>query len=627
LTAWRDAGSHRWPIAATVAMTVVYIAGGTIVAAGYDSGRDLAQGLAIARGIARPDSGPSIAGAAALGPWYYYLVAAPLALFGSWLSVALWIATLGALQLPLGHALGHALGGPRLGLAVAAASMLPGWGSFELVGFAHTNLVRVAVMAWALASLLAWRRRSPAWFVAAALAATVAVHAHPTTFWTLLALPVLAARLAWTGRERAASAVAVLAALLVAALAFWPLIAPGSRLIANSAATASANVSLANLARSGSVLVGLVLHGPTALWQIAWGDAPALARAGGAACIVLVAAGGLGAIAGLLRAESRCAFAGMLAWFAIALTATVLVRPTTPFYMTYAVLPAYALVVGAGWHRLAVTLVRDGASLRPALSGPALSGPALAGLVLAAIALWLVALAGLARTMTGGLGRIPAETLVDVARAPAREAGEPDVWMPAWGVDALGKAVCAGPIDPYGALRYVLDVHYYVPVRLHCREPAAAGTGRRVAALPRAAWPALGFAPEALIGSLGLVPVGRLIAPGARDVPALLAYPPHPVATGPALSVERAFDAPAGALVVASNPAHWWAAWSADARCDGQPAQAIASDRVARVYRCASAAASPRWVVTVRSPDPGRVEIFTLDAPAAAPAPSVPGGT
>src|SRR5262245_31056950 len=129
---------------AIVAFMAVYVASAISGASGYDTARDLSYAYAISHLQAFPLHGPVLGGALHLGPLWFYLLALPMALTESWLAVALFVAFLCSLQFPLAYAAGRRLIDRRFGLFWCAMLTLPGWGTFEVIGFGHTNVVRVA---------------------------------------------------------------------------------------------------------------------------------------------------------------------------------------------------------------------------------------------------------------------------------------------------------------------------------------------------------------------------------------------------------------------------------------------------------------------------------------------------
>src|SRR6185295_15373939 len=97
---------------------------------------------------------------------------------------------------------------------------LPGWGSFELVGFGHANLVRVCTMLVLYALVRLAQDRRPAWLVLASGALALAIHAHPSAaplVFVVIAVAVFALRDAGVLLRWGA------VSLLVAALPFAPL--------------------------------------------------------------------------------------------------------------------------------------------------------------------------------------------------------------------------------------------------------------------------------------------------------------------------------------------------------------------------------------------------------------------
>ena len=211
-------GGDRIVVAAFMAVT---IASGIAGAAGYDTTRDVAQALAIRQFDAFPLHGPMFASSLHLGPLWFYVLALPLFVHQSWLSVALFVPALASLQFPLAYAAGRRLLDRRLGLLWCALLALPGWGSFELVGFAHTNVVPACTMLVLYTLVRLAQERRPGWLVCAAAAMSLAVHAHPST---AVLLPVVAAVAVVSIRDAGALARWGAAALAIALVPFAPLL-------------------------------------------------------------------------------------------------------------------------------------------------------------------------------------------------------------------------------------------------------------------------------------------------------------------------------------------------------------------------------------------------------------------
>lgn len=604
----------RGPAWAVAALTLAYIGFGLWIGAGYDTGRDVAAAWAIAREGARPLEGPIFAGQVHLGPVWFYLLAAPLAIAPTWLAPAMTAVVLASLQLPLAYAAGTRLADRRLGLMWAAALLLPGWAGFEQVGFSCTNLIRTCIVATLYCLVRARQTPAARWWFGAGLAASLAIHAHPSAAWllpvTLVAAVLRPGEIARVLRDRVV-AVALVAAGAV--LPFLPVLGASTALLAGAAGTAAANVGVDNLSRVPALAVSIAWSGAYALFATLYGadDVP-----GRVAAVTAASLTAIGAVTGILAAlrGNRPACIG-LGLTLLSLLFVALLRPVTPLYMAYAVSPCLALLVAAGWR--ATTRVVAGAA------GASLG----TGFTVLAVATWALVGIGVLQAMTRGGGRVDGPWVANITSGAAARAPLADVWLPARDVDALGRELCATPGPVYGALPYLLDVHYTLPVRIHCPQAFAAfdvrtGTAAGRLALASARWRDIDAIPPLRVGGLGLAPVGTVIAaPASRGLPRDATYPPHPYASGPTTSVEYAFQLPRGQVVVASNPrVAWMPAWETEVRCNGVPATLASADIVTRVYACAALADPGRWTVSARAQDPSIIEFVAFDPGPPAPA-------
>ncbi len=588
--------------AALVALiAIAYLGFGAFVGGGYDPGRDVAVAWSIVHDGATPILGPLIAARAHLGPAWFYALALPLAVWPAWLAAALFVMLIGACQFPLAYAIGRRLADARLGMLFAVALAMPGWASFESVGFASTNVVRTLTLA--TVHIVVRMRDAPhaaGWF-AAGIAAALATHAHPSSAWLALVIAASAWRhpgaMAGPLRARAAALIAAAAGF---AIPFLPLLLGSPDVARASQAVASANVSLANIARVPALLWSIAWEGPHAIMAAVYRPGSAFA-----ANVALVAA--LAGIAGAVRGVAAAVGGDRAARLGITLTIiatafVALVRPVTPVYMAYSIVPGYALLVAAGW--------RAWLQRRPRVA------PIAVGAVLATS---LAVGVGIVRSMREGGGRIE-PVIADIARSPPAIPTPADVWLPALDVDRLGRALCASPAPVYGALAYALDVFYAMPLRMHCAasvpqfsEEARGSAGGGRLGLAMRHYRALDAVPAQRVGGIGLDAVARIVAaPPLREFPHDAAYPPHPYATGEPTRVAYAFDAPPAEVVVVTNPrVTWMPAWTSDVRCDGTAVVPVAADLVTRLYRCA-AGSMHRWQVDVAAADPRAIEIVSF---------------
>ncbi len=596
----------RIVVAAFMAVT---IASGIAGAAGYDTTRDVAQAFAIRRFDAFPLHGPMFASAFHLGPLWFYVLALPLFVQQSWLAVALFVPALGSLQFPLAYAAGRRLVDRRLGLLWCALLALPGWGSFELIGFAHTNVVPACTMLVLYALVRLAQDRRPAWLVAAAGALSLAVHAHPTT--AALA-PVVAAVALFALRDAGVLARWGAPALAVALLPFAPLalehlVAP-SALLRQSGDAIEGMARAANLANVPALLHGVLVRGPRVVADafFAW--------ASGAGALVYVAtlAVEMAAAAGLALAFARqrrltivaLALAGLLA------LAIAWIRPVTPFYMTYALLPALAAAGALGLHALGAHVGRQAI-------------PVAVGIVLA---LHVATVGGIARTIVSGHVAVPVLSRLDVKQDdPSTPPAEP--WLPAYAVDASGALLCAQPrpVVLHGTYAFLQDMYLGLDHRLRCGARDVRLTGAQPAeathlvgiALPL--WTALGWRPPTRLGGLGVAPAARVLGPERGfAIPDGSVYPPHRIIAGP--DVMRTLEASVPrdhALVVSLPYALWMPAPTLRITADGRAAAPLAGDAVSAVYACRDcpAGAPVTWRIEIESVAPDRVDVVTLAPP------------
>lgn len=625
----------------------IAIASGFFGAAGYDTVRDVAHAEAIHRLVAFPLHGPELAPGQVnglhLGPVWFYLLALPLWFHSSWVAIAVFVAALTSLQFPLAYATGRRLGGRRFGLLWCVLLALPGWSSFDLVGFAHTNAVRVAVMLTLYALVRLALERRPRWLVLAAFALALAVHAHPTALaYALLvavvgfvALPDAGARMRWG-----------LAALLAAALPFAPLgieaLTAPSSVARDAGAYVSGAVHPANLLQVPALLYGVLVRGP---WVVAnafcnWTTEAATFVAGATWLVEAAAAVGLVVALGKMQGRVPAAPQSMpeaapggasrampkvaldrvsptrrLALVAIAVTVLVtlviaLLRPVTPFYMTYALLPALAAAGAIGLDALAAVL------------GRWVTGTVI-GVVLA---LHAASALGIMAAIESGHVRVPVATRLDV-KAEAAAPSSPEIWLPAYAVDRSGALLCGSvPAVLHGSYAFLADVYGGLDQQLICQRHDAQLTGAAPTGalhwvgLAMPLWRALGGQPQLRLGGLGLAPATRVLwPPEGMPIRDARVYPPRTPRAGPSRQVVIEAELRVSeALVVSAPLGMWMAPPRIEVSIDGTPAMPLAQDAVSAVYRCGrcEASAVARWTISVDSAAPEWIDVVTTSAPA-----------
>lgn len=445
-----------------------------------DSGRDLAWAQAIASGSDWPRLGPGLNALWQLGPLWFYVLALPLWLGAGIGGSALAIGLLAAAKLPLAYALGRRWQDAAFGLAFAAAVALPGWSTFGQLVLLHTSVVEAAVLATLLFALRAWQTLKLGDGLVASLLLGMALHAHPTA---LAAAPAVA--LALLRVTRAGSHRVLWLAPLCFALPFAPMLwaeaAAGWPQWQATTGYFGGGDYGARLARASSVLRGVTFGSVELARDFLFGSWPPLGSAIGAVLATLGLAGVLGWLARPRRSE-------WWLWL-LALGAALfvlLLRDTTPEWMTYALAPFGAALLAVGW-----LAPWRGVGRERVARGAAV----LASVLAAALLIERIAVSRL------GLQALPGAAVADVA-VPPRDDGTPRFWLPAWGQDALARRLCAAAdsIAVHGDLASALHFGQGVALAQHCEAPAAVHLGgaatQHLAGTPRALARSLGIAGE-----------------------------------------------------------------------------------------------------------------------------------
>lgn len=335
-----------WALVALQCLTALGMAGTP------DTLRDLYFAQQLARGVQWPLDGPVIYNTLHLGPLWYYLLGTAYWLAPLPLTVPAVIAFLGALKFPLAYLCGRRLADAQLGLLFALAMFVPGWGLFGLAAMTHTTAVEAAVL-FGLWCCLRYRER-PGWPRALLLgvATTLMFHAHPTTLLIgmLLVLYAIAAVDKWTGRIRDLCLVAAVGALSLAPMLLAQ-IQGGYGDLATLQGYAARDPAVPTFARLGSLLLSIIGYGADYSARY-WLELAPDWRRGAVALHVLGIATCL--LVALRANEPR---QRRLAWVLLAVLPlqglfVLALRPVTPYWMLWALLPAFALLLALGLRKL-----------------------------------------------------------------------------------------------------------------------------------------------------------------------------------------------------------------------------------------------------------------------------------
>jgi hypothetical protein len=596
---WR----HRWRALALLALVLVSALRMPYAAVHMDLARDIFIAWRSLHGQGLPLSGPVLAGAIHLGPAWYWLLTALLAIGRGWLATMLLLGLLAGLQFPLAYLTGKELHSRRAGMLWAVGLLVPSWSAFEWVLPLHYLLSSTCALAFALCAARYWRRPRRRYLVGVALFFVLALHAHPANaglVWIGMAL------LVWALRSGQCDWRDVLVAAMVGVLPLVPYFAWDAAHGFADLSSAAKFVGGEHTGHIGSVwpLLIATAFGGTRYWfstMLGWSPALADAAAALAACFGVV--GLAGAVVALAVPRTRAtAIALFLSGAAIVVTIALL-RDMTPYYMTTPLRVAMAGIVALGLATLGDRL-------------PAIATRAAACVVAAAA--FLACAVGVAHWQKRGDLPFNFFPLFDVTQAP--QPTVPLLLMPAYGVAASGKFLCATPApSAHGALAQYLLHGYAADMRLACGRAnvklGGADPGRQHwLGLSRSLFAQIGTRPPRRLGSIGIVAAHPRSTGPAIDPPGLPVYPAY--TPGLAAAVEPhtlSFEPGSDRYIAVSNIAFGFAPDPLiSVRIDGQPVQPLARDSVSRVYRCQACTATTTVEVAIESLDPADVDVVTF---------------
>lgn len=534
-----------------LALTLAAAAMAPLAALIVDSGRDLATAYAIAQGNEFPVYGPSLFGIWRPGPVWFYLLAVPLALFGSVTAAAVFAGVLAAMKIPLAWSLGRRATGPAAGLAFAAFMALPGWTTLAQLVLSHTMLVEAAVLATLWLAYSAGTRHSALLAALAAGMQALAIHAHPTALvaapavawavWVAIVRPSDATtgshaagigttpdEVATSGAGRASNAgtparshaasrspprlrwgwlaIAGLLFLLPFLPALGAEMRSGFPQLTGSATYLGSGDYLMRLDRIDDVLRGALLGQAEFVRDFLLARWPWLGGFVFGGSLLAAAIGAIGVIVGMTR-DRR--LPGLLVLAAFAWLLVLLLRDATPAWMVYAPMTTLAALLAAGWSWSWSARWRE---------------PAARGLALFALVASGALVASRLATVREGEQYLPTASVGDIALAPQRDLPR-RFWLPVYAHDAALRRFCAAPgeVSLQGELAVALHFGQGVAADLHCRHDGGApriGFGgqppRALVGVPRLLAGELGIVGEATAWGYVLATPVRVVHPAAR---------------------------------------------------------------------------------------------------------------
>jgi len=599
---------HRADALALGAIVLVYLAGLPFSITHLDLARDVGIALDIARGTQFPLEGPVLASSFHLGPIWYYLLALPLWFTGSWLATIVFVGVLSASKFVLAYAVGARLVDRMFGLLWALALLLPGWNTFETMLMLHTSLIAAAML------MLAWcvvrfQETGSAFHAAAAgLLLALTLHAHPSTYGLVLVAGLFVAYRALARNHRIATCAAAAAAFVVP---FVPYLVAQARTgfpdVPRAASYLAATDRTGSLFALPAFLRGVLLTGPEAIAGDFFGERSLAPWFFGIAYALVGAVALAGLARWLVRGVHRPligATVALIAWLAISV---VVVRQSTPYYMTFVVLVPLAGLIALG--------------LRASLELPL--GRRLVA-VAAAIAATLATATAFATSATLAAGAYPFAfyPLFDV-KLP-RSGGAPLPFVPAYAIAGSGDRLCPQrEIVVHGAYAVHLLHDYAIEAALRCaRGPVIHLIGRapdgapHIVGMSATIEAGLGLHSPQRLGPLALMPVEQVIAPAVGAVMSEpRRYPPAVGEYGPQKVATLTFDAGAGERVLVTQAYFAFAPGpSVVASVDGTPVGASARDALTTAFACprCDPATRHRWTLDITTTAMDRIDVVTV---------------
>jgi hypothetical protein len=546
-----------------------------------DFARDIFVAWRFLQGEEIPLAGPVLAGTIHLGPAWYWLLAALLAITRSWFGVVLLLGVLSATQIVLAFRLGSALHSERAGLLWAALLAVPAWSNVEWMLPQHYVLTAPLVLAFLLCATRYVQQRRTRSLVGMALTFVLALHAHPSSAGLIWIALGVVAQAAWVRelRWRALIAAIVVASVPLLPYLWWSIgndfadFRAGGAYLLDGQSTGSA-------ANTVAVLQAATFGGARYAVQtlFAW---PVITVS---AVLFVLAVVYAAAVPGWWRLardrDTRVMISATLAAvIAVAIT-TAMIRHQTTYYMTTTL-----RVVALGAMALGL------AALGSALGARALRATAIA----LALVLNVAGAAVAARFVVSGSWPFNFQALFDVTRDATEPA--PLLLLPAYAMKDSGAFLC-GEREPsvHGAYARHLLYDYAVEMRLQCGRADAVAGGDDASrthwlGLSRQVAKEAGLIPARRVGSLALFPVRRVLGGDAFAAPAIPRYPVHvPIENAQEQRRYRVTLAPGERLAI-SDMAFFTAAPVVEIAGATRAVGAIGGDAVTRLYGCTGCAA------------------------------------
>lgn len=594
-------------LAVLLALTAIYVASYAFSIAIPDSTRDIYIARAISVGDSFPLEGPVLGDAVHGGPVWFYLLAIPLWFYKSWLVVALFAGTIAGLKYLFAYLCGRHLVDRRFGLLWALALALPGWSTIEQIAFTNANVAQTCVLASLYIGIRLWERPGLWRVCLLGIASGLAFHGHPTT------LPVIpisfgVVMLVSPPRRRATAALVFVAGCVAP---FSPYLVSqwihGFPDFATGVGYVQTKIGLGQTVNAIGILRSAAFDGPVLIARYIIGVDESLLSwvKGGVASF---------AIASLLAAlwGTRLDAARRVTWLVLTIMAVfaatiACLRPITPVYFVYALIPSLAAALALGVYALA-----------RGSRGVAVVG-AFAALV---IALHGIVAIRIGSAMDHGVGTLP-----EVANVSASATSEPstNVWFPSFAHDESGMFLCRNGdrVTVHGPFAFLVDLNLGVDTLIRCgRAPQVQLSGSshpdrtHWVGMPKTFWTLARLRPRCWIGPLGLAEASLTVAPADDIAPASPnTFLPRPFTHGPSRERNITFTTSGRQALVLTNVIPWYMPWRVlSVRANGRELSPLASTSVAQLYALPDSVSADgvKWEVLFAAPDTEKIDVVTV---------------
>ena len=569
-------------------MCVLHVAAGLNTGGLPDFWRDMYWATSIAYGERFPLSGPPIDQFMELGPWWFYLLAAPVWLTHRIAFASAFLQLLASAKYFLAWRLGTRAVDARFGTIYAVCTAVAGWSTASFWFPSHPAVVETTLLLLAWATWRCWTRLSLGNAVVYGLAAAACFHAHPTTATYIVAsgIALLCRHCSWRAFALlGVSASIVLLSLLPPWLDPTPAIIGGPKAFSSYATNEWAVDFFSRVLPS---LRGVFVNGAwmSFLVMTKWNAAGVhFAWWLYCACLAFAGAGVL-----LLKPDQRHLrfwFAGGLCFVVVQIVFLTLIRNFTSIWMVISCLPPVSVSLAIGWYGW--------------FGSGSVSRRRFAAGLLIVYAVLVVAPFGLFLRNIQVMRLMDANPLFNISDVGETYKTAPVPFVNVRDMERFAGELCA-PVTLHARLGAAVENAYAVPERNACgRWPdlyfsGADNPGVHLAGIPARAVAAIGLPPDRTIGHMAMYSRVQAIAPAEGTRATALERMQVSPSWAPGPPTANLYEFESGAADVAVFTAR--ATFSA-MRIDGvaaadRPAKLLFTDGKMFAYGCAGCAEAER---------------------------------